>query len=64
MLPAPYTVVDVVARFDAGPGDLTLSAKNLLNEDYYPAVSQAYNLSTSRVKGQGRTVGLGYAVNW
>lgn len=59
-----YTLVDYVARFDAGPGQLSLSINNLFNEDYYPAVSQAYNLSTSRVKGKGRTLGLGYALNW
>lgn len=59
-----YTLVDYVAGFDAGPGELTLSVKNLLNEDYFPAISQAYNLPTGRSKGQGRTVGLGYAVNW
>ena len=59
-----YTIVDYVARFDAGPGEATLSVRNLLNKDYYPAISQTYNTSTGRVKGQGRTVGLGYSVNW
>lgn len=65
-----YTIVDYVARFDAGPGEATLSVRNLLNEDYYPAISQAYyeidsaSSATSRTKGVGRTVGLGYSVNW
>ncbi|MGM0450266.1 MAG: TonB-dependent receptor, partial [Pseudomonadota bacterium] len=59
-----YTLVDYVARFDAGPGELTLSVKNLLNEDYFPAISQSYNIPTARDKGQGRTIGAGYSVNW
>lgn len=65
-----YTIVDYVARFDAGPGEATLSVRNLLNEDYYPAINQAYyqidsaSAAASRIKGQGRTVGLGYSVNW
>ncbi|XOZ32929.1 TonB-dependent receptor [Halomonadaceae bacterium KBTZ08] len=65
-----YTVVDYVARIDAGPGEATLSVRNLLNKDYYPAISQAYyqidssRSATSRVKGQGRTMGVGYSVHW
>ncbi len=65
-----YTIVDYVARFNVGPGEATLSVRNLLNEDYYPAISQSYyqigsaNSVTSRVKGQGRTMGVGYSVNW
>ena len=59
-----YTLVDYVARIQAGPGEATVSVSNLLNEDYIPAVGQAFNTSTARVKGQGRTVGLGYSVNW
>lgn len=65
-----YTIIDYVARFNAGPGEVTLSVRNLLNEDYYPAVSQSYyqigstNSATSRIKGQGRTMGVGYSLNW
>ncbi|WP_143421361.1 TonB-dependent receptor [Halovibrio salipaludis] len=65
-----YTIIDYVARFNAGSGEVTLSVRNLLNEDYYPAVSQSYyqigsaNSATSRIKGQGRTMGVGYSLNW
>ncbi|MDX1587561.1 MAG: TonB-dependent receptor [Oleiphilaceae bacterium] len=59
-----YTLVDYVARFDAGPGELSFSVKNLLNEDYFPAQSRAFNIPTAFNKGEGRSLGLGYALNW
>lgn len=59
-----YTLVDYVARFEAGPGELSLSVSNLLNEEYFPAQSQSFNIPTALNKGEGRTLGLGYAVEW
>ncbi|MEX2575402.1 MAG: TonB-dependent receptor [Halofilum sp. (in: g-proteobacteria)] len=59
-----YTLVDLSARINVGPGDLRLSVANLFNEDYYPAVNQAYDSNYAYTKGQGRTVGASYEVNW
>lgn len=59
-----YTLVDLDARIGVGPGDLRLSVQNLFNEDYYPAINQAFNLNTSFAKGPGRTIGASYEMTW
>lgn len=59
-----YTLVDYIGTVEYGPGEATIAVNNLLNRDYYPALGQAYNTPGGRIKGQGRTVGLGYSVNW
>lgn len=60
-----YTLVDVDARIGGwGPGDLRLSVQNLFNEDYYPAINQAFNQNTSFAKGPGRTLAASYEVTW
>ena len=65
-----YTVFDYVSSVEAGPGEVSLAVRNLLNKDFYPALSQGYYSFdsgyslTSRVKGQGRTISLGYSLNW
>lgn len=59
-----YSLVDLVSRFDVGPGDLEVSVSNLLNEDYYPTVNQAYDLPSAYAKGPGRRAGVSYALEW
>lgn len=59
-----YTLVDLVSRFDMGQGDLEVSVSNLLNEDYFPAVNQAYDLASAYAKGPGRRLGVSYSIDW
>ncbi|MCS3903485.1 iron complex outermembrane receptor protein [Methylohalomonas lacus] len=59
-----YTVVDLVSRVAIGPGHLRLTAENLFNENYFPAVNQAFDTVYAYAKGPGRRVGLSYAVSW
>lgn len=59
-----YTLVDAVSRFEVGPGTLTVAVKNLLNEDYFPAINQAYNRPVTYSKGSGRRIGIGYELIW
>lgn len=59
-----YTIVDWISRFAVGPGHLSLSAENLLNEDYFTLISQASQTPYGFAKGPGRTVGISYALNW
>ncbi len=59
-----YTLVDFTSRYEVGPGAVRLSLSNLLNEDYYPAVNQAYDQPYSYAKGPGRRIGLSYAMDW
>jgi iron complex outermembrane receptor protein len=59
-----YTLVDFVSRLEAGPGAVTFAVKNLMNEDYFPAINQAFNTPTAYAKGNGRRVSLGYEMVW
>lgn len=59
-----YTLVHLTSRFDLPAGSLALGVRNLLNEDYFPAISQAFNIPTARSKGRGRTVSASYELEW
>lgn len=59
-----YTVIDLISRLPLGPGRLQVSLKNLLNEDYVPAINQAFNIPTAYASGPGRTLGMSYALRW
>jgi len=59
-----YTLVHLTSRFDLARGELALGVRNLFNEDYLPAISQAFNIPTARSKGRGRTVSVSYALEW
>ncbi|KFI22467.1 TonB-dependent receptor [Nitrosococcus oceani] len=59
-----YTIVDLISRFKVGPGYLGVAVKNLLNNDYFPLVSQAGRLPYAFSTGPGRTVRISYALNW
>jgi iron complex outermembrane receptor protein len=59
-----YTLVGFTSRYEVGPGAVRVSLSNLLNEDYYPAVNQAYDQSYSYAKGPGRRLGVSYAMKW
>ena len=59
-----YTLVNAISRFDVGPGSITVAVNNLLNEDYFPAINQAFNTATARTKGEGRRVNVGYELVW
>ncbi|MGK7369975.1 MAG: TonB-dependent receptor, partial [Candidatus Halalkalibacterium sp. M3_1C_030] len=56
-----YTVVDLSAGYKVGPGTLSLGIENLLNKQYFPTISQWYNLGgVGYSAGRGRIVSLGY----
>ncbi len=59
-----YFLVDVSSQFDAGPGQLTVSISNLFNEDFKPAINQAFNTKRGEVNGSGRRLGVSYEVKW
>jgi iron complex outermembrane receptor protein len=59
-----YTLVGAVSRYEVGPGAFTVAAENLLNEDYFPAINQAFNIPTAHTKGGGRRLTLGYELVW
>lgn len=59
-----YTLVDLISRWRAGPGNLTVTVRNLLNKDYVPAINQAFNIPTAFSSGPGRTAGISYDLKW
>ena len=59
-----YTVVDLSAGYNVGPGTLSLGIENLFNNQYFPTISQWYNLGgTGYSAGRGRMVSLGYQLD-
>jgi iron complex outermembrane receptor protein len=59
-----YVLVDLLSSFDTGYGTIHVGFENLLNNDYFPVVSQAAGSSFSFTKGPGRRVTMTYSVRW
>lgn len=59
-----YAILDLTSRWQLPQGDLTLAINNLLNEDYFPVISQIYNFDTQYTQGPGRSVMLTYGLDW
>jgi iron complex outermembrane receptor protein len=60
------TVVDALSSIEVGPGTLNLGVENLLNEQYFPVVSQleAQYGNFYRAGARGATLSLGYSVRY
>jgi iron complex outermembrane recepter protein len=57
-----YEVVNASVRYDIDSAmRLSLGIENLLNEDYYPHISQSHTFTGWNVKGKGRTANLGFS---
>ena len=59
-----FVTLDFYSSARVGPGTLRVGVENLLNEDYFPPVSEAFALDDSYSKGEGRTVTLAYELTW
>ncbi|SET20449.1 iron complex outermembrane recepter protein [Nitrosomonas marina] len=59
-----YVLVDLTTSLAVGPGYFTVAVKNLLNENYFPLISQASQTPYGFATGPGRMVGVTYAFNW
>ncbi len=59
-----YVLVDLSTSLEVGPGQFTVAVRNLLNENYFPLVSQASGTPYGFATGPGRMVGVSYAFNW
>jgi iron complex outermembrane receptor protein len=59
-----FVIVDYVTAFELGPGRLRLGINNLLNEDYFPVSAQSFGLASALSKGRGRSLSLGYDIDW
>lgn len=59
-----YTIVDLLSRYKMENSSVSLAFNNLLNEDYFPVISQIYNFDTQYTTGPGRSVMVTYQHNW
>lgn len=60
-----YTLVDASLAYQLPKGSVNLAFANLLNEDYFDYYSQTANTLDERYfKGRGRTVTLGYSLDF
>lgn len=59
-----YVVVDLVSTLDFKTGSLSVGIKNLLDEQYFPTISQMYNFNDRFSAGLGRTISATYSFKW
>lgn len=59
-----YDIFNLSSSYSQGGWLYSLGVENLLNEDYYPARSQAFTYNGYNTKGLGRTVNLGINYNF
>ncbi|ALA57324.1 TonB-dependent siderophore receptor [Nitrospira moscoviensis] len=59
-----YAVVDLLSSIKAGPGTLRFGVQNLLNNRYFPVVSQLQSVDSAYTAARGMLVSLGYSVTY
>ncbi|MEM7060371.1 MAG: TonB-dependent receptor [Pseudomonadota bacterium] len=59
-----YTLVDLYAALEVGPGQVELGITNLLNADYSPVVNQAFAGDFANSRGPGIAGSLAYRVEF
>ena len=60
-----FVLVDLISNLELGNlGSLRLGVKNLLNEQYFPVISQVFNFDDRFTAGRGRTINLTYSFDW
>lgn len=59
-----YYLFDLFAQAPLGPGAVRVGVENLLNEDYFPLVTQATSAFYAYAAGPGRSLRLGYVFGW
>jgi iron complex outermembrane recepter protein len=59
-----FTTVDLISTAKLGPGTLRFGVENLLNEQYFPPISQWFNLPFAFAAGQGAVASLQYSIEY
>lgn len=59
-----YFVLDFISSIQLGPGTIQIGIQNLLDEEYLPIDTQINSLASERAAAPGRTISLGYRVNF
>lgn len=60
----PTTRIDASTEYKMGPANFTLGINNLLNNDYFPVISQAINRNERYSKALGRTIFLQVGIDY
>jgi iron complex outermembrane receptor protein len=61
-----YVTVDYISSIQIGQGELQIGIQNLFNNQYFPVYSQYFApfFDSANYAGQGRTLSVGYRINW
>ncbi|AFY58513.1 outer membrane receptor protein [Rivularia sp. PCC 7116] len=59
-----YFVLDYISSIKMGAGTLQIGVENLLDNQYFPVVSQLQASNSSFSAARGRTLSLRYSVDW
>ncbi|AFY49078.1 TonB-dependent siderophore receptor [Nostoc sp. PCC 7524] len=61
-----YITVDYISSIKLGQGELQIGIQNLFNNQYFPVYSQYFApfFDSANYAGQGRTLSIGYRINW
>jgi iron complex outermembrane receptor protein len=57
-------LVDALASFDVGPGELNVGIENLLDNQFVPVRRQAINTANIFFAAPGLTVAVSYQLTW
>ncbi|MBE9125220.1 TonB-dependent receptor [Coleofasciculus sp. LEGE 07092] len=59
-----YITLDYISRINVGAGVLEIGVQNLLNNQYFPVVSQLQTSDTSYAAARGITLSVNYSITW
>ncbi|MCZ0899647.1 hypothetical protein ON021_06990, partial [Microcoleus sp. HI-ES] len=62
-----YLTVDYISTIQLGKGLLQVKVENLLNNQYFPVLSQylaGFGADSSNYAGRGLTLSVNYRLNW
>ncbi|MGP0565517.1 MULTISPECIES: TonB-dependent receptor domain-containing protein [unclassified Nitrospina] len=59
-----FYVVDLLSVYKFKVGTLKVGIRNLLDELYFPTISQMYNFNNRYSAGMGRTISATYSIKW
>ncbi|WP_187291895.1 TonB-dependent receptor domain-containing protein [Nitrospina gracilis] len=59
-----FYVVDLLSAYKFKVGTLKVGIRNLLDEQYFPTISQMYNFNNRFSAGMGRTISATYSIKW
>jgi iron complex outermembrane receptor protein len=59
-----FVIVSVSSSIRLGPGTVRVAVENVLNERYFPILSQSANVGRLYTAGEGTVLRVSYVVQW